>query len=107
MGNDTLSGNKGNDELTGGDGADILRGGAGGDQMFGGKGDDTYILRAGDGGDGTFSAREFISEGSDAGLDTSSSRDLRRQMLRSRRARPLAACAYRSRPPTAAFPTFC
>lgn len=50
-GDDALNGGNGADTLRAGIGTDVLDGGSGVDDMDGGDGADTYIYRAGDGGD--------------------------------------------------------
>jgi Ca2+-binding RTX toxin-like protein len=69
-GDDRLSGGAGDDHLQGGDGADILSGGAGLDQLVGGKGNDTYVLRARQGGTSDYTMLETITEEAGGGLDT-------------------------------------
>jgi Ca2+-binding RTX toxin-like protein len=67
-GYDTLQGGVGADFLLGGGDADTLDGGADTDQMYGGTGEDTYVLRAGDGGSDL--QPDIISENLEEGFDT-------------------------------------
>jgi Ca2+-binding RTX toxin-like protein len=67
-GNDILRGGPGDDELNGGPGSDFLEGGPGMDSLFGGGGNDTFLLRAGDVGEGAVETIHCTEETSEVGM---------------------------------------